>query len=185
MRTYIGTEVTLDTVVRIPYRNIDSNTAFLICGGTGRRCTVYVIYECRYRQVVTFLSINSSLNRVNELHYVFSALCCVSHLKAFVRCVLPALRNLNLYNVLCACIDSSPVLLNNILTLAAVCRLSSSLHQFDGSLLRNNGCQLKECGLKDCVDTCRAHAGLDTEFHTVDGVEFDIVICNELLNLSR
>ena len=185
MRTYIGTEVTLDTVIRIPYRNINCDTALLICGGTGWCRTVNVINESGYRQVVAFLSVNSSLNRINELDNVFSSLCSVSHLKTFVLCCLPALRNLNLYDILSACIDSCPVLLNDILTLTAVSCLSGCLHQFDCSLLRNNRCKFEECGLKDCIDTCRAHAGLNTKLHTIDGVEFDVVICDELLNLSR
>ena len=34
MRTYIGAEVTLDTVIGIPGRNIDCHAALLVCGGT-------------------------------------------------------------------------------------------------------------------------------------------------------
>src|SRR5699024_1511709 len=52
MRTNVGTEVTLDTVVRIPYGNIHSDAALLVCGRTGRCGTVYVILESRYRQSI-------------------------------------------------------------------------------------------------------------------------------------
>ena len=185
MRAHIRTEVTLDTVVRIPNRYIDCDTTFLVCSGTRRSCTIYIIGKCRYRQVVTLLSIDSSLNGVDKLNNVCSSLGCVSHLKSLVRAVLPAFRNLNLYNVLSTCIDSSPVLHNNVFTLTAVGCLCSSLHQFDRSLLRNNICQLEECGLKDGIDTGRTHTGLDTQFNTVDGVEFNLVVSDELLNLSR
>ena len=185
MRADIRTEVTLDTVIRIPYRYVNCDTTFLVSCRTGRSCTIYIIGKCRYRQIVAFLSINSSLNGIYKLNNVSSSLCCVSHIKTLVNAALPAFRNLNLYNVLSTCIDSSPVLHNNVFTLTAVGCLCSSLHQFDRSLLRNNICQLEECGLKDGIDTGRTHTGLDTQFNTVDGVEFNLVVSDELLNLSR
>ena len=44
---------------------------------------------------------------------------------------------------------------------------------------------LKNADCKDGVDTGRAHAGLDTDLNTVDGVEVDLVVSDELLHLSR
>ena len=87
-------------------------------------------------------------------------------------------------NALSAGIDCCPVLHNNVLALAAVGCLCSCLHQFICLLSRNDACQLEECGLKDSIDTGRAHAGLDTDLNTVDGVEVDLMISDELLNLS-
>ena len=73
VRAHIRTEVTLDTVVRIPNRYIDCDTTFLVCSGTRRSCTIYIIGKCRYRQVVTLLSIDSSLNGVDKLNNVCSS----------------------------------------------------------------------------------------------------------------
>ena len=162
MRADIGTEVTLDTVVWIPLRNIDSDTALLVCRGTGWCGTVYVIYECGYRQVVSFLSVYSSLNCVDKLHNVLTSGLCVCHIETLVLAVLPALWYLNLNYMLSTCVDSSPVLHNNVLTLAAVGCLCSSLHKLVCLVSRDDVSQLEECRLKDCVDTCRAHACLDT-----------------------
>ena len=69
--------------------------------------------------VVSFLSVYLSLDVVYEIYNVFSA--------ALVQCtksspsssqVLPAFRNLYLYDVLSAGVDGCPVLLNNVFTLA-------------------------------------------------------------------
>ena len=52
MRAYIRAEVTLDTVLRIPFGNIYCDTTLLVSSSAGRSGTVYVILECGYRQVV-------------------------------------------------------------------------------------------------------------------------------------
>ena len=184
MRTYIGTEVTLDTVVRIPNRNVNSDTTFLVCGRSGRGGTIYIINKCRYRQSVAFLSADLGLNVVNEINNVFSSLGNYLVIKAFVFAVLPALRNLYFNYTLSTSIDCCPVLHNNIFTLTAICLLSSSLHQVDCLFLRNDTGQFEECRLQNGIDTGRTHAGLDTDLNTVDGVEVDVVISDEFLHLA-
>ena len=67
MRTYIGTEVTLDTLGRIPGRNVNRNTSLLVSGGSGRSGTVHIILECGYRQSITFLCAYLGLDIVNEI----------------------------------------------------------------------------------------------------------------------
>ena len=140
MRADIGTEVTLDTVVWIPNRYVNCDTTFLVCSGTGRSCTVNVILECGYREIVTFLSIYSSLNVVNEVDNILAALCSVNHVKTFVFTVLPALRNLNLYESLSAGIDCCPVLHNNVFTLTAVSSLCSCFHKLVSLISRDDLC---------------------------------------------
>ena len=184
MRTYIGTEVTLDTLGRIPGRNINRNTSLLVSGGSGRSGTVHIILECGYRQSITFLCAYLGLDIVNEINNVFSVAAYYCIIKAFVFAVLPAFRNFYLNNALSAGIDSCPVLHNNIFALTSVGSLCSSLHQFVCLLSRNDSGQFKECGLKDCVDTCGAHACFNTNLNTVDGVEVDVVLSDEFLHLS-
>ena len=184
MRADISTSVTLDTVLRIPYRDIYSDTTFLVCSSTGWCSTVNIIFKCRYRQCITFLSINLSLDVVNEINNFLTSFCSVSHMKTLVCSIFPALWNLNLNNLLSTSIDSCPVLLNNIITFTSVCCFRSSFHKLDSLLLRNDSGKFEECGLKDCIDTCWSHASLDTDLNTVDGVEFDTVVSDECLNLS-
>src|SRR5699024_8201202 len=176
MRTYIGTSVALDTVVRIPNRNIYRDTALLVCGGAGGSGTVHVILECGYRKEASFLSAYLALDVVYDINNVRSAALRVGHLQAFIFCVLPAFRNLNLNYLFCSLVDGCPVLLNHIVALAAVGSLRGSLHQLDSLLLGNDVGQLEESGLQNGVDTGGAHAGLDTDLHTVDGVELNIVV---------
>ena len=147
MRTYIGTEVTLDTLGRIPCGNINSNTSLLISGRSGRSGAVCIILECGYRQRIAFLSAYLGLDIVNEVNYVFSVSAYHCVIKAFIFAVLPAFRYFYFNNALGACIDSSPVLHNNVFALTSVSSLCSCLHQFICLLSRNDSCQLEECGL--------------------------------------
>ena len=140
MRADIGTEVTLDTVVRIPNRYVNCDTTFLVCSGTGRSCTVNIILECGYREVVTFLSVYSSLDVVNEVDNILAALCSVNHVKTFVFTVLPALRNFHFYKSLSAGIDRCPVLHNNVFTLTAVSSLCSCFHKLVCFVSRDDLC---------------------------------------------
>ena len=96
MRTYISTEVTLDTVVRIPYRNLNSDTALLVCGRSRWCGTVYVLSKCRYWQGISFLSAYLGLDIVNEINNFLAALGNYLIIKAFVLALRPACRNLYL-----------------------------------------------------------------------------------------
>ncbi|SCI83152.1 Uncharacterised protein [uncultured Clostridium sp.] len=71
MRANIRTEVTLDTIFRIPFRNIYRDTTFFVSSGSLRECTVSHIYERGYREIVSFLSINRDLDIVNEINNIF------------------------------------------------------------------------------------------------------------------
>src|SRR5699024_2392687 len=82
-------------------------------------------------------------------------------------------------------VDSCPVLLNNVVSLTSVSSLCSGFHQLDRLVLRNDSGKFEECGLQDRIDTCRSHAGLDTDLNAVDGVELDVVVCDKRLHLSR
>src|SRR5699024_7370574 len=53
MRADISTAVTLDTVFRIPYRDIYCDTTFLVCGRSGGSGAVHIILECGYGQRVS------------------------------------------------------------------------------------------------------------------------------------
>ena len=183
MRTYIGTDITLDTVFRIPYRNVNCDTAFLICRRTGRSLSVFVFLNNRYRNSVTFLSVYRNLDVVYEINNIFSVSGC-NLCKTLILSIFPACRNVNLNYSCCSGVDCIVVHLYDLVTLLAVGCLCSSLHQLDGSFLRNNSCQFEECRLKYGVDTS-AKSDFLTNLDTVDGIELDIVFSNVSLNLSR
>ena len=145
MRTYIRTTVTLDTVLRIPYRNIYCDTALLICSSTGRCRTIYIILECGYRKAVSFLSVYLALDIVYKINNIFSSVFCNRYSQTFICCVLPAFRNVHFYNLLSAGVDRVVVHLYDRIALSSVCSLSRCLHQIDCLLLRNDACKFKEC----------------------------------------
>ena len=64
MRTNIRTEITLDTVVRIPLRNVNRNTSLFECSRTLRECTVSHVNECRNRERITLLLVAWDLDLV-------------------------------------------------------------------------------------------------------------------------
>ena len=184
MRTYIGTTVTLDTVFRIPYRNVNCNTTFFVCRCSGWCSTIYVCIECRYRQVISFLSRYCRLDVVNEVNSIFSSACSFDYGQTFIFCIFPAFRNLNFNNLFCTFIDSSPVLSNYIVTFTSVCSFSSSFHQVNRLFFRNDCSQFEECGLQDCIDTGWSHTGFDTDFNTINYIELDVVVSDKCFYLT-
>ena len=147
MRTYIRTEITLNTIVRIPYGYANGNTALFICRRTRRCGTIYIIIKCRYWQTVAFLSADLCLNIVHKINDIFSALSHYLIIQTFICTALPALWNFYLHHILSARIDCRPVLLYHVLTFTAIGLLCGILHQLNRLLFRNNTGQLKECGL--------------------------------------
>ena len=185
VRTYIRAETALDTVVAVPYGNVDSDTALLICGSAGRCTAVCVGADYGYGNGVAFLGVDLDLDVVNEINNVLSVAGSYHNIILFAFSSAPALGNIYLDNVLGTCVDGCPVLLNDVLTLTAIGLLSGCLHQTDRVFLGDDVGQLEESGLQDGVDTCGAHACLNTDLDTVDGVELDIVVMDESLDLRR
>ena len=171
MRTYIRAESALDAVVAVPYGNVDSDAALLVCSCAGRS-GAFVVNACYgYGNGVAFLGVDLDLNVVDEINDILSCAFSLDHIVLFAFGLAPALGNVDLDYVLGTSIDSSPVLFYDVLTLTAIGLLCSFLHQADSILFGDDLSQLEECGLKDGVDTCGAHACLNTDLDTVDGVE--------------
>ena len=185
MRADICTAVTLDTFARIPYRDINCDTTLLICRCTGWCRTVYIIIKCRYRQGISFLRIYFRLNILCKCNCIgSSAFFDMRCSKSFISSIFPALRNFYFYNLLCSCIDRIIVHLYDLITFSSVSSLCCCFHKIDRLLLRNDGCQLEECRLKNCIDTS-AKSDLFTNLDTVDRIEFDMALCNIGFYLSR
>src|SRR5699024_5031909 len=73
VRTNVCTPVTLDTVLRFPYRDVYRDTTSLVCGRSGRSGTVYIILEGRYRKCISFLCVYLRLDILNKIYNVSSA----------------------------------------------------------------------------------------------------------------
>ena len=185
VRAYIRAECALDAVVSCPYGNVDCDTALLKCSSAGRSGAFIVCGNNRYRNLVTFLTVDLGLDVVDEVNDVLTVAGSDSDVILFAFALAPAVGNINLDDVLGTCVDSGAVLVDNVLTLAAVGLLGSSIHELDRLFLRDDVGEFEECGLKDGVDPGRAHAGLDTDLDTVDGVELDVVVMDEALDLRR
>jgi len=59
MGAYIGTLVTLDTIVNYPLRYVNCDTAFLESCCSGRQCSVFDAFEDGDRKVVPLLGIDN------------------------------------------------------------------------------------------------------------------------------
>ena len=138
MRTNIGTEVTLNTVIRIPCRNVNCNTALLVSSRSNRCRTVYITCESGNGKIVTLLCRNIVLYIVNKVKNIFSSLSLCLKLKPFISAICPFLLYFHFFEGICSCVNRCPVLLNYVLTLTAVSLLSSILHELISLLLRNN-----------------------------------------------
>src|SRR5699024_1714786 len=80
-------------------------------------------------------------------------------------------------------INGVPVLLHNVAALLQVGMLSGVLHVLDGVFRGHNLGQGEEGGLQDGVGTL-AHAHLDGQVDSVDGVQLNVVVGNVALGSS-
>ena len=128
VRTDISTLVTLDTVVLVPSGNEGLNTTLLVSSGTNLPRTVGCaeLHEVRNLQQVTSLSVDRTNQLLNECGSIIL-------LSSVVSQVSPLGLNLELLELTTA-IDSSVVLINNVLTLSTVRLQGGSLHLLNSQL---------------------------------------------------
>ena len=180
----VGAEVTLDTVVRVPARNIDRNPPLLIGRGSGGRRAVRIGQEGGDRQAVPLLRGDRVLDIVYKVQHILCALGLILELEALVPAVLPFLGHGDLLKGIGPGVDRSPVFLYDVLSLSAVGLLRGVLHELVRVLLRDDSGQSEEGGLENRVDPRRSHAGLDSDLHAIDDVKADLMLRHILLHLS-
>ena len=178
VRTDVSTLVTLDTVVLVPYRNEGLNTTLLVSGCTNLPRTVngVVLNEVRNLQQVAGLSVDRTNQLLNECR-------CVVLLNLIIRQVSPLRLNSQL-NILTTTVDSSVVLINNVLTLSAVRLQGSSLHLLNSELYGDNAGDTEECTLQDGVGAV-AQTNLLCNLGSVDSIYSNVVLCEVALYLVR
>ena len=174
MRADDGALVTLDTLGSIPYRNVYCCTTLLVSSCALRESTVFHTNECGYGELVTFLSVHYVNDLLDELRNSLL-------LNRLILSCLPGIRNVNFNNCVNACVDSSIVHLNDIVTLLTVRLESCLLHVVNSLVNRKDAGKLEECGLADCVDSS-AEADLLSLSNSIESIELDVVISDVTLH---
>ncbi len=183
MRAHIGTEITLDTTVRIPARNVDSYPSLFVGGGTKRYGAVHVIDKGRYGKLVAPLGIDFALDEVDIFH---QRLIVPAHFigQIVILCRFPGGRNIHFHELLRPSLDRLMVHLDNIISLFGVCLCRCVLHIPDCLVFRNNSRDDEKCRLQNSVNPA-AETDLLAEGKTVNRVEMNVIFRNIALDLSR
>ena len=114
MWTYIGTHITLDTFLTVPYRNVNCDTTFLIFGGSLWHGSIWQIHKLADRNVVTLHGIYRDLDVLDPFWKVLVHLLCLN-------CdVCPSCRYFYLFYHLNTLIHSGVVHVDDLLALLAV-----------------------------------------------------------------
>ena len=146
MRANEGTLVTLDTGIRIPFRNIQSNTAFFVSRGAAGEGAVVNGHQISNGQLVAFQTVHGNHNLIYEIVASLSS-------SFFILSSCPISRNLYLNNSINASIYSSIVHLNDGFALLAIGVLNSVLHVLNSLINRNDVSQLEEGSLHYHINT--------------------------------
>ena len=149
MRTNVSTLITLNTVIHLPFRNTDSNSAFFKFRSTCRESSVFTSRKCTNRKIITFLSIH----HVNHVTDKFRTVFVMSARLVFQ--VFPFSRNGNFHHVFSqtTCINSSIVHFHNGFTFLSVWLIDSFFHFANSQIVRNHVCDFKESRLHDRIGT--------------------------------
>ena len=183
MRTNIRTEVTLNTIVRVPNRNINSDTAFLVSRGAYREHTVYIFLKGGNRKLVASLTIDSVLN-IGYIFYQRRCLALNNALGLLINCISPGSGNFNFLYFLCAALNSLIVHVDDSFTLLPVGFQGSVFHILNSLVSGDNVSQLEESGLQDGIDAA-AQTDLLAQLHAIDDIELNVVLLHILLVSSR
>ena len=176
VRTNICTLVTLDTVFRLPFGNLNSHSTFFITRRTCIPCSIFAAVECADRQIVTL----HRLDRTNDLADEFGNILLLSLGNGQIG---PFSRHLDLGNST-TLLYGSVVHVDHILTLLAIRFVDGFLHLLFGLIVRNNPRYLEEGALHDRVGTA-AESDLCSDLRCVDDIEIDLVLSQILLHCIR
>ena len=160
------TLVALDTVVQDPFRNVDGNTAFFICGGTHRENPVR--RKSGHWQLIALLGQHGTHHIFHEVRLVFFRF-------RTARCLCPALRVIDLNQIFQGFIDGGKVHINDLLTLFAEQLLDLIFQVSESVIYRYHIGQLEESRLHDHVDPA-PEAYFTGDFNRIDVVELEFFL---------
>ena len=154
MRTYKRTAVALDTILRFPYRKLCGNIAPFVCRTSGRRVTIRIRQESRYRQIVAPLVCDGLLDIEDEIRH-FRTVWERSIVQGIGRdgCTgLPVLRNGNFIHLSKSSFDCLVIHLQDFTAVFSVAFFSGFFHPFSGIFRGEKPGYGKEGSLQDGAD---------------------------------
>ena len=182
MGTYIRAEVALNTVLRIPLRNVYRDTALFKGGRALRSGAVHMRHKGGNRQLVALIGVDRVQHVVDILLQILSVGGNQLLLVAGAG-VLPGGGNLYLMNVADASFDGGVVHGDDLLALLGIGLGGGVLHILNGVSLGNDVGDFKERGLENGIDAA-SQTDFLTDLDTVDGIQVNIVVGDELLHLA-
>ena len=177
MRTYEGALVTLDTFIRLPFRQVYSYTTLFVCSSSRWECTIFDSIKCAYRQIVTFLTIHRDQDILDKFRQFFVFFSWIFYID-------PAFRNIDLADRSDSLIYCSTVHVYDVLSLFLICFFDTFFQVFYCLFNRNNTCQFKECSLHYHVDS-GSKANIFCDFPCIDSIEINVFLCQISLHFCR
>ena len=138
MRTYKCTVVTLNTCIRIPYRNGYCSTTFFISGSSCYELTICNISKCGYRKAVTIHLGDRLKKLVDHINNLFTS-CLLLSWSIWCR-IFPRIRNFYFVYSVNTGINCLVVHLYDSVTLLRIRLLSCLLHELNSFIDRHNVC---------------------------------------------
>ena len=175
MRAHHGALVALDAVLENPFRHVDGNPPFFIPGGGHREDPVR--RKNAHRQVVPLLGQNRTHDRTDKIRLVRFRV--PEH-----RGVRPALRHIDLHQVLKGLVHCGHVHVHDVLPLFTEQLLDLVFQVGDGLFNRDHVGGLKKSGLHDHVDPA-PQSRLAGDLHRVDGVEGQFLLGDDPAHVRR
>jgi len=176
VRTYVGTLVTLDTIVGDPFRDRNGNTTFFIGCRSGEESSVFISHKRGNRKVIALLGVH----HVNQAADVFRP-------EGEIRLgnnrfdIFPFRRNGHFHHIHPSRINGSIVHVHNLLALPAVSIQDGALHLFHGQFERDHVGDSEESRLHDGVGAV-AQPQVNPQLCPVDDIEVDLVVSEILLH---
>ncbi len=183
MRAHIGTEITLDTPVRVPARDIDADASFFISRRAERRRSVHIIGKGGNRKLVPPLRIDLALDAI---HIIDQLLIISAHriCEVLVLCRLPGRRDLDFFKFLRTRLDRLVVHLDDVIALFRIRLRRRVFHIADRFFFRNDAGNNEKRGLQYRIDPS-AEADLLPERESVDRVKMNALFRDIALDLPR
>ena len=179
MRTDKRTLVALDTVLHLPLRHIDRDTAFFVGGGSERERAVLLSDQRAHRQFVTFLTVHRHQDLVDEGRNLFLQLAAAGAGKlglvglAVFR-LGPACRHSHLDRRLHALRDRRIIHFDDFAAFMAIGVDDCVAQVFFGFFQRDDLRQFEKRDLHQNVEPA-AKSDVLGELNGIDGIELDVV----------
>ena len=171
MRADERAESALDTVVRIPGRNLNRDRALFLEGNAvvDRAVEDIVLHEVGYRQIVAF-------QRVDRHDMVVKVFVTGQLASGIIAQFSPFRLHFNFNQTVFALVDCLVVQLDDFVALLGVGLLRHVLHQLNRFFIRHDlFVQREECRLQDRVGPA-AHADFLSDLGRVDDVELRVLL---------